>query len=66
MTLFKLHFNKKCFHNKWQPWILLLAVIAICTAISFHQPTHRWLSEIVNNNLLLSVTICIILVIVKK
>ena len=61
MLRFKHHYSKKVLLSKGQPWILLLAVIAICTAISCHQPTHKWLSETVNNNLLLSVTICVIL-----
>lgn len=61
MNILKYHFRKKYLHNRNQGWInlafLLVAVVSVCCC----KPAYRWMAETVENNILLSLTVAVLL-----
>lgn len=61
MNILKYHFRKKYLHNRNQGWInlafLLVAVVSVCCC----KPACRWMAETVENNILLSLTVAVLL-----
>lgn len=61
MNIFKCRLNNKFLDGKWQPWILFLIIVTVVTVVSLIKPIRQWITNAINDNMLLSITICMIL-----
>ena len=58
MNILKYHFRKKYLHNRNQGWINLALLLMAATVVCCYKPAYRWLTETIENNILLSLTLC--------
>ena len=61
MNILKYHFRKKYLHNRNQGWINLALLLMAATVVCCYKPAYRWLTETIENNILLSLTLCALL-----
>ncbi len=63
MNLLKYYFFKKFWHNKHQGWMVASFMIIVLVLIVCHQTSYQWAAEVINDNLLLSVSIASLLMV---
>ena len=61
MNILKYHFRKKYLHNRNQGWINLALLLMAATVVCCYKPAYRWLTDTIDNNILLSLTLCALL-----
>lgn len=61
MNFLKYHFQKKYLHNKHQVWINLALILLLITVVFCYKPAYNWVADTVENNILLTLTICVLL-----
>ena len=61
MNFLKYHFRKKYLHNRNQGWVNLALLLMAATVVYCYKPAYKWLTETVDNNILLFLTVCALL-----
>ena len=61
MNILKYYFLKKFWHNKRQGMMVSTFLLAALTFLFCYRPAYRWVSDFINDNLLLSFTIAVLL-----
>lgn len=61
MNILKYHFRKKYLHNRNQGWVNLALLVTAAILVCCHRPACRWLFDFIENNILLSLTLCALL-----